>query len=254
MDHFASRRRRQEPLRRPQAGFRGRFPAPSRPLREARRGSVSPRGLQPIPLEFVLDRGRARRLREAREFQRAACFRELAALPEIATPAVATSLGSPGRPGLREAAAGPVEAVAWRFPGRPCERRSGQCFCAKFQAARIARKARWLPEAPRSLAASCCHWPPAARNYSTVARGPWSAAVLAGLSVWPGTPALPDSAIALKCGPGWPARKDFQDRLSWPLSTARWLPVSCRLAEDFAPDTRAPRRYRVAGSPLCEKA
>ena len=56
VDHQAPGRRREGPLRGPEAGFRGPLPAPARHVRQGAGSAVPPRGLQPVPLEHVLER------------------------------------------------------------------------------------------------------------------------------------------------------------------------------------------------------
>ena len=54
VDHQAARRRREGPLRRPEAGLRRPLPAPLGTFVKAPGSAVPPRGLQPVPLEPVL--------------------------------------------------------------------------------------------------------------------------------------------------------------------------------------------------------
>ena len=56
VDDKTSRRRREGPLRRPEAGRRRPLPASARDVREGARSAVPPRRLQPVPLELVLER------------------------------------------------------------------------------------------------------------------------------------------------------------------------------------------------------
>jgi glutamine synthetase len=55
LDRRAAGRRREGALRRPQAGERGPLPAPAGHVCEDARGAVPPRGLQPVPVEPVLE-------------------------------------------------------------------------------------------------------------------------------------------------------------------------------------------------------
>ena len=55
MDHQAAGRGREGPLRRPEAGLGRPLPAPAGHLRQGAGSAVPPRGLQPVPLEHVLD-------------------------------------------------------------------------------------------------------------------------------------------------------------------------------------------------------
>ena len=55
VDHQAARRRREGPLRRPEAGRRRSLSARSWNVRESAGSAVPPRGLQPVPVESVLD-------------------------------------------------------------------------------------------------------------------------------------------------------------------------------------------------------
>ena len=56
MDHDTSRRGRQRPLRRPEASLRRPLPPRPRNVRQSAGSPVPPRGLQPVPVESVLDR------------------------------------------------------------------------------------------------------------------------------------------------------------------------------------------------------
>ena len=55
MDDEASRRGRERPLRGPEAGLGRSLPAPAGNVREGAGSAVPPRGLQPVPVELVLD-------------------------------------------------------------------------------------------------------------------------------------------------------------------------------------------------------
>ena len=63
VDHQAAGRGREGPLRRPEAGLRRPLPAAAGHVREGAGSAVPPRGLQPVPLEHVLDCGSKRRAR-----------------------------------------------------------------------------------------------------------------------------------------------------------------------------------------------
>src|ERR1700680_366300 len=58
MDKQTPRGRRQRPLRRPETGIGRPLPAPAGHDCQAGRSAVPPRGVQPVPVESVLDRAR----------------------------------------------------------------------------------------------------------------------------------------------------------------------------------------------------
>src|SRR6266404_4866585 len=58
MDKQASRGRRQRPLRRPETGIGRPLPAPAGHDCQAGRSAVPPRGIQPVPVESVLEKAR----------------------------------------------------------------------------------------------------------------------------------------------------------------------------------------------------